>query len=46
MINRNEAQADSQNAEKEEIAAALDNLQPLTTLGARLIELSRRGLEE
>lgn len=46
MSNRNEAQADRRDAEKEEIAVALDSLQPLTPLGARLIELSRRGLEE
>ena len=46
MSNRNKAQADPQNAEKEEIAAALDTLQPQTPLGARLIELSRRGLEQ
>lgn len=32
--------------EKEAIAAALDSLQPQTPLGARLIELSRRGLEQ
>jgi hypothetical protein len=31
---------------KEAIAAALDSLQPQTPLGARLIELSRRGLEQ
>lgn len=46
MSNRNKAQTDPQNAEKEEIAAALDSLQPQTPLGARLIELSRRGLEQ
>jgi hypothetical protein len=46
MNNRNEAQTDRRDAEKEEIAAALDGLRPQTPLGARLIELSRRGLEE
>jgi hypothetical protein len=46
MSNRNNAQTDSRNAEKEEIAAALDSLRPQTPLGARLIELSRWGLEE
>jgi hypothetical protein len=46
MSNRNKAQADPQNVEKDEIATALDSLQPQTPLGARLIELSRRGLEQ
>ncbi len=46
MNKRNEAQTNQRDAEKEEIAAALDSLQPQTPLGARLIELSRRGLEQ
>ncbi|MCI0388172.1 MAG: hypothetical protein MOB07_05310 [Acidobacteria bacterium] len=46
MSNRNEAKVNRLEAEKEEIADALDSLQPQTPLGARLIELSRRGLEE
>ena len=46
MSNRNEAQTNRRGAEKEEIAAALDSLQPLTPLGAQLIELSRQDLEQ
>lgn len=46
MNKPNETQANWQNTEKEEIAAALDSLQPQSPLGARLIELSRRGLEQ
>lgn len=46
MSNLNEARADWLDAEKEKIAVALDSLQPQTPLGARLIELSRQGLEE
>lgn len=46
MSNRNEAKANRRDALKEQVAAALDSLQPQTPLGPRLIELSRRGLEE
>ena len=46
MSKRNQVQVDPRQAEKEAIVAALDSLQPQTPLGARLIELSRRGLEQ
>ncbi len=46
MSKRNKTQANWLDTEKEEIVAALDSLQPQTPLGARLIELSRRGLEQ
>lgn len=46
MNKGNEAKANFWNSEKEEIAAALDSLQPETSLGAKLIKLSRRGLEQ
>ncbi|MDX2043484.1 MAG: hypothetical protein SF097_19865 [Acidobacteriota bacterium] len=45
MNRGNEAKAYFGSSEKEEIAAALDGLQPQTSLGAKLLELSRRGLE-
>lgn len=46
MNKSNEAKTNFWNSEKEEIATALDSLQPQTSLGAKLIELSRRGLEQ
>lgn len=45
MNKGNEAKSYFWNLEKEEIATALDSLQPQTSLGAKLVELSRRGLE-
>jgi len=45
MSTGNEAKAYPLSLEKEEIAAALDSLQPQTLLGAKLIELSLRGLK-